>query len=115
MYPNDEIRLRHMRDSAAEALSFVEGKTRRDLDTDRQLVLALTKSIEIIGEAASRMSRSLVEAHPAIPWPQIRGMRNRLIHAYFEVDLDILWDTVTHNLPPLLAALEQILAPEDRG
>lgn len=112
MYPNDETRLYHMRDSAAEALAFVEGRTRGDLESDRQLVLALAKSIEIIGEAASNVSEEFIARHPEIPWPQIRGMRNRLIHAYFDVDLDVLWDTVTHDLPPLLATLQRIISSD---
>ncbi len=112
MYPNDEIRLRHMVDAAREAISFAEGKKLSDLDTDRQLALALTKSIEIIGEAATHISEPFKQRHSNIPWPQIVGMRNRLIHAYFDVDSDILWATVTKNLPALLAELEKIAPPE---
>ena len=96
-----------MRDASAEALSFVVGKTRDTFDDDRQLVLALIKSIEIIGEAAARVS---TEMKSAIPWADIVGMRNRLIHAYFDVDLDILWQTVMKELPPLQGRLETILA-----
>jgi uncharacterized protein with HEPN domain len=117
MYPDDATRLRHMRDAAEEALAFVEGKQRDDLDADRQLVLALTKCIEIVGEAASQITVQTKQQCADIPWRQIVGMRNRLIHAYFNVDLDILWDTVVHNLLPLLDALEKIIPPDvpDRG
>jgi len=97
-----------MREAAKEAVAFAEGKQRSDLDPDRQLVLALTKCIEIIGEAASNISEGTIQRHPNIPWPQIKGMRNRLIHAYYDVDLDILWDTVVHNLIPLVAELEKM-------
>jgi len=107
MYVDDGTRLRHMRDAAAEAVRFVQGKTRADLDTDRQLVLALVKCIEIVGEAASGVSAALRERHPDIPWRAIVAMRNRLIHGYYEIDLDRVWDTATSNLPPLLATLER--------
>ena len=68
------------------------------------------KSIEIIGEAGARVSPEIKSATPAIPWADIAGMRNRLIHAYFDVDLDILWETVMNELPPLQRLLETILA-----
>ena len=99
-----------MRDASAEALSFVVGKTRDTFDNDRQLTLALIKSIEIIGEAAARVSPEMKSATPAIPWADIVGMRNRLIHAYFDVDVDILWETVMNELPPLQRSLEAMLA-----
>ena len=115
MKANDDIRLRHMRDAAKEALAFAAGKQRADLDADRQLLLALTRCIEIIGEAASNITEDTISRHPAIPWPQIKGMRNRLIHAYFDVDPDVVWDTVVHNLKPLLVALNKIIPPDRTG
>ena len=102
MLSEDSIRLNHMRDATREALAFVAGKTRDDLDIDRQLVLALVKSIEIIGEAAAKTSRGFKTTSTDIPWRDIIAMRNRLIHAYFDIDLDILWQTVTTELPPFL-------------
>jgi uncharacterized protein with HEPN domain len=112
MYPDDSTRLRHMRDAAREALEFAKGKQRTDFEKDRQLVLAILKCIEIVGEASAAISTATTSCHPEIPWRQIRGMRNRLIHGYYEVDLDVVWDTVAHNLGPLVAALEQALAAE---
>jgi uncharacterized protein with HEPN domain len=112
MYPDDSTRLRHMRDAAKEALEFAKGKQRVDLDTDRQLVLALLKSIEIIGEAAVAISAETIARYPEIPWRQMRGMRNRLVHGYYEVDLDVVWDTVAHNLGALLESLKRIAPPE---
>ena len=112
MLSEDSIRLNHMRDATREALSFVAGKTRDDLDIDRQLVLALVKSIEIIGEAAAKTSRGFKTTSTDIPWRDIIAMRNRLIHAYFDIDLDILWQTVTTELPPLLENLETLLREE---
>ena len=114
MLSEDSIRLNHMRDATREALAFVAGKTRDDLDIDRQLVLALVKSIEIIGEAAAKTSRGFKTTSTDIPWRDIIAMRNRLIHAYFDIDLDILWQTVTTELPLLLESLEALLDEETK-
>ncbi len=111
MHKADSIRLRHMRDAARDALSFISGKSRADLDTSRMLALSLVKSVEIIGEAASRVSPSCQSAHAGIPWTEIVGMRNRLIHAYFDINLDIVWRTITEELPPLVMELEKALSP----
>ena len=102
--PEDDERLRHTLDAAKEAITFTVGRARADLDTDRILALALVMEIEIIGEAAFRISDDARVTLTQIPWPEIVGMRHRLVHAYFEIDHDILWDTVKQNLPPLIAA-----------
>ncbi len=109
MRENDRIRLHHMLDAAREALSFVTDRERRDLDTDRMLVLALVKSIEIIGEAGARVSEEGRDAAPDVPWLEIVAMRNRLVHVYFDVNLDVVWVTVRQDLPPLIAALQGAL------
>lgn len=109
MQKDDLVRLRHMLDASREAVSFAQGKTRNSLDADRKLVLALVKSIEIMGEAASKVTKNGREELPQIPWPNIISMRNRLIHAYYDIDLDILWKTVIEDLPPLIAELEKIM------
>jgi uncharacterized protein with HEPN domain len=82
-----------------------------DLDTDRQLNLALVRLLEIVGEAAGRVPSDERVLHPDIPWPEIVGLRNRLIHGYDSVDFDILWQIVTQDLPPLITALEEALKP----
>jgi uncharacterized protein with HEPN domain len=109
MHRADFIRLQHMLDAAGEAIAFVEGHTRRDLDTNRMLVFALIRSLEIIGEAASKVSASEQLKYPQIPWPEIIAMRNRLIHAYFDIDLDRVWDTVNEDLPSLVAELKELI------
>jgi len=91
MRKDDAIWLRHMLDAAYEAIEFAQGRTRVDLNGDRQLVLALVKDIEIIGEAAYRVSQTARDQLPDIPWDDIIGMRHRLVHAYFDINLDILW------------------------
>lgn len=113
MNEQDNIRLSHMLDAAREVMQFAEGRSKTDLKRDRMFALAVVKDIEIIGEAASRISEEIQEAYPQIPWVDIIGMRNRLTHAYFDINLDIVWDTITANLPPLIAELEKILNPED--
>ena len=109
MSESDRIRLQHMRDAACEALSFAEGKDRVDLAGDRMLALALIGEILIIGEAAAKVSADIRHSAPSIPWGDIIGMRNRLIHAYADIDFDILWDTVRLFLSPLIKDLEALL------
>ena len=109
---DDLTRLHHMQDAAREALAFMSGKTREDLANNRMLVLAVVKDLEIIGEAAGRISAEYRERHPEIPWSVMVGMRNRLTHAYFSIDLDIIWNTVMNNLTPLVEQLEYAIQEE---
>ena len=108
MRKDDSVRLLHMLEAAREALSFTENKTRESLNTDRKLALALVKDIETLGEAAANVSSERRVELPEIPWNKIIGMRNRLIHAYFEIDLDVLWKTITEDIPLLISRLEKI-------
>ena len=105
----DRIRLRHMLDSAREALAFAEGRQRDDLDTDRQLALAVVKCLEIVGEAANNISPETRDGIRTIPWSGIINMRHRLIHGYFTINLDIVWQTLADDLPPLVGELRRIL------
>jgi len=105
----DTIRLEHMLEAAQEAIRFTQGVSREDLEANRMLALAIIKDIEIVGEAASRIGENTRSTYPEIPWADIVGMRNRLIHAYFDINLDLVWDTVTANLPPLVDQLSRIL------
>ena len=113
MHKDDGVRLRHMRDASREAVRFTKGKRRVDLNDDRMLVFALVKAIEIVGEAANQVSDATRSDLPDIPWADIVGMRHRLIHAYFDINLDILWQTVQHDLPPLITALDDALTERD--
>ena len=113
MRKDDTIRLRHMLDAAQEAMGFVQGRTRADLNDDRKLVLALVKDIEIIGEAAYQVAEIARDQLQDIPWNDIIGMRHRLVHAYFDINLDILWRTVQEDLPALIAVLGPLVPAEE--
>lgn len=105
----DRIRLQHMLDAAVEAMEFAEGCTRESLTANRMLSLALVRDIEIVGEAASQVSAETRAVCSNIPWAAVVGMRNRLVHGYFDVDLDRVWDTVALDLPDLVQSLRRIL------
>ena len=98
-----------MLDAVREALSFAEGQSLEDVKSNRMLALALVKELEIIGEAASNVSGEVQSLAPEIAWPMVVGMRNRLIHAYFDVNVEIVWATVTSGLPELRGHLERLL------
>lgn len=96
--------------AAERVVRFVAGRQRQDLDTNVMLQFACVRGIEIIGEAAANISGGMRIAYPAVPWQDIVGMRHRIVHAYFEVDLDIVWKTATEELPLLLHDLRKIEA-----
>lgn len=106
---DDLTRLRHIQESAIEAIAFIQNRQRNDLNEDRMLALALVRLIEIIGEAANNISISCKSKYSKIPWHEMVGMRNRLAHAYFDVDLDIIWQVVNQNLPTLLREVNQAI------
>jgi uncharacterized protein with HEPN domain len=92
-------------DAADKAVSEVEGKDREVLDQDEVLRLALTKLVEIVGEAAKQVSEPVRAAYPGVPWAAAARMGDRLVHHYFDVNLDVLWSTLTDDLPALLAVV----------
>jgi uncharacterized protein with HEPN domain len=98
---------------AREALTLTQAKARTDLDSDRVLSLALVRLLEIVGEAAGRISEQERALHPEIPWLQIIGLRNRLIHGYDAVDYDILWKIITDDLPALVNMPETALSQKE--
>ena len=108
----DFVRIHHMLDAAMEILEFSKGKNREDLDSDRKLNLSLVHLLEIIGEAAVGVTKEFRDQYPEIPWKVIVGMRNRLIHGYFDIDLDIVWKTVNEEIPFLVEELEKIIGKE---
>jgi uncharacterized protein with HEPN domain len=107
MKKDDNTRLKNMIDTAHKVIKFSEGHSRKDLDTDQILASALIREIGVIGEAAARVSTDKREQLTEIPWKSIVGMRNRLIHDYDEIDLDLLWETVTKDVPELIKKIEK--------
>jgi len=105
---DDNATLRQMLSHAREAVALVTNKNRADLDHERVLALALIQLLQIVGEAAGRVSADFCEAHPEISWPEIVSLRNRLIHGYDVIDLDIVWSILSTDLPKLIVDLEQL-------
>jgi uncharacterized protein with HEPN domain len=98
--------------AAHKAIGFVQGMSRKEFDASELHQTAVIRPLEIIGEAAGRVSEETRQSHPEIPWQQMIGMRNRLIHEYFRIDLDAVWDTVHKDLPELIALIEPMVPPE---
>lgn len=109
MQNRDVLRLRHMLDAAKEAIEFARPLQRRDLDHDRKSFRAIVGALLVIGEAAGQVSGETRARSPQIPWKSVVGMRNVLIHAYHEIDNDVVWAALHTDLPPLVAALEAAL------
>lgn len=105
---DDQISLKDMLLYANEAVEILGETNREDFGHDRVKQLAVTRLVEIIGEAANRVTESTRQKYSSIPWPQIVGMRNRLVHGYDVIDYDLLWDTITNDLPPLIKSLKKI-------
>jgi uncharacterized protein with HEPN domain len=108
MSKDDLVRVRHMLDSAMEAVELIRGKSRTDLDTNRVLSLALVRLLEIVGEAASKVTNDTRQQTPSIPWSEIISLRHRLIHGYDTINMDILWKILADDLPGLIAQLKKI-------
>lgn len=103
--------LGHMREAATDACGFVAGLDKADFFADRRTQQAVIMSLVIIGEAATKVmdhAADFAAAHPTIPWRNIRGMRNRITHGYFDINLDLVWETVRVALPRLLANLPSV-------
>ena len=112
MQRDESVFLGHMLDTARKAVDKLGAKTRADLDADEDLRIVLTHWVQIIGEAASRVSAATQAAHPEIPWRRIVGMRHRIVHEYMNIDVEILWAVVSRNLPELIRLLSPIVPSE---
>jgi uncharacterized protein with HEPN domain len=96
-------------ESVADAKEYTKNISFDDFSKDRKTVKASIRCLEVIGEAANKIPPIIRNKYPAIPWDEIIGMRNRLIHEYFGVDLDIIWQTIKEDLPPLENSIKAIL------
>ena len=110
---SDSIRIRHMVEAVRQTIEYAAGRNAEDIEGDPPVRALFIRNLEILGEAASRVTPELREAHPEIPWRDMVDLRNRLIHAYFDIDMDIIWATVQRALPSLLAKLEALLKSPD--
>ena len=108
----DEALLLDILIAARRALKYMQGVSRADFEKNEMLQDAVTRPLEIIGEAAGQVSENYREAHADIPWHKMIGMRNRLIHEYFRVNYGAVWDTVKEDLPELIQLLDKLVPPE---
>ena len=111
MSPRDLVYVGHMLDMAQKAVSKVRELPRGDYDADENLRLALTHLVQVIGEAARKVSPEFTTTHPEVPWENIVGMRHKLVHDYLGVDEDIIWQVMTKDLPKLVQSLEPLVPP----
>lgn len=116
MFSKDEIRLRHILEEAGEAIKFVEGYSFENFTKDSKTVHAVIRAIEVIGEAAVKISEEYKDLHSEIPWIDIVGMRNHLIHVYFDIEYETVWRTVKTDIPKLILMIKPLLKEkyEDR-
>jgi len=106
---DDKIRLLHMIEAARDAVAFVEGKSREEFETERATNQAVVRAVTVLGEAASQVSPPTRAEFSDLPWGEMVGMRNRPVHAYHDINLAIVWRTVSEDLPPLIDCLSQIV------
>jgi uncharacterized protein with HEPN domain len=101
--------LKDILNAAEEVQIFTENLTYDDFIKDKRTLNAVTRSIEIIGEASKNIPDSIKAEYPSLPWKQMAGMRDKLIHAYFGIDTETLWEAAKNNIPTLKAPIEKIL------
>src|SRR5947199_4321 len=112
--PDPEARLRHMLEAARKVEAFICGRTREDLDRDEMLVCAITHAIEILGEAGKHVAAPTRKQNREIPWRQVIRTRDRLVHGYFDIDREILWEIASKDVPALIPGLEALLSKPHR-
>lgn len=108
--------LDHIQQAATDARAFVQGLSKADFLVDRRTQQAVIMSLVIIGEASTKVMEgyaAFTEAHPEVPWRSMRGMRNRMAHGYFDIDLHVVWDTAQEWLPELLKQLPSVRQDAD--
>jgi uncharacterized protein with HEPN domain len=109
----DEAYLLDILLAARRSREFITGLTREAIKESKLHQDAIMRTLEIIGEAAGKVSQETKNAHPEIPWNDLIGMRNRLIHEYFRIDLEKVWDTVQKDIPALITLIEPLVPPKE--
>ncbi len=112
MFPSDEEFVKHIRDEASHIRDFMVGKTIDDLRVDFMLERAVTRCLEIMGEASRKVSADYKQEHPDLPWRDMSDTRNRIIHFYFGIDHEVIMNIIEVELPSLLHSLEQLVGPK---
>jgi uncharacterized protein with HEPN domain len=110
--PDDRIKLQHIADFAGRAIGFISDVTREEFNKDEVLQYACVHLLEIIGEAANGLTGITRDLYPNIPWLKMINMRNRLIHGYIDIDMEIVWQTIKYDLPPLVDQVQKIKLDE---
>ena len=105
----DRERLEHILHAIDRVLRYTDGKSYEELVSNDMMYYAVVKNIEIMGEAANMLTSDFITSHPETPWKQVRGMRNYIVHEYFQIDDVVVWDVVTNNLKPLREQIEKYL------
>lgn len=108
--PKNNLRLHHIVEAAENVLNFIRGVTEEDFVNNYEKQAAVIRQFEIIGEAANRLTPDFKDLHPEIDWSKVIGMRHKMIHDYFDVDIKIVWTTSCDDIPALKTAVEHILA-----
>jgi uncharacterized protein with HEPN domain len=98
--------------SCARIVHYTEGRSRDEIFSDRLRFDAVLFNLQVLGEAVKKLPLDLRQRYPAIPWREIAGLRDFVAHSYFALDLDILWDAIQHDIPALLASINEVIARE---
>lgn len=96
-------------DNAQKAIRFIEGINFKDFKKNEEKIFAVIRALELIGEAAKQIPKSIQSKSPKVPWEEMSGMRNKLVHEYFGVDLKVVWKTLKKDIPPLIEEIERIV------
>ena len=112
MVEDNPTRIKHIYDACKEIIQFTNNTSKTQFEDNRILAYASVHLIEIIGEAASLVTSELKQKYSTIPWKHLIGMRNRLIHGYFDIDLNIVWQTIKDDIPNLLVEIKNIINQE---
>jgi len=112
MQKDNWVYVGHMLDMAQKGIQILGGKNREEYGRDETMQFALIHLVQVIGEAAQHRSPEFRKAYPQVPWHEVIGMRNRIVHDYLNVDEDVIWEVVHHDLPPLIETLKTILPPD---
>lgn len=103
-----KFRLRHMLDAIDRILKYTDGKSKRELGDDSMAMDAVVWNLSVLGEAARHIPEYVAERYPLVPWPEMRGIRNRIVHGYDQIDIEIVWAVIQHELPSLRDELSRM-------